>query len=273
VNPEQGGIYVPAGWFLAGGDAEAHLAGPAVRLWCHGFVIQRDPVDNASFITFLDDLVSQGREEEALAWAPRERSSRESETGEPIFGRDADGRFILKEDGDGDRWEPDLPVVMVTWSGARAYAHWLSLRTGLPWRLPCELEFEKAARGVDGRFYPWGDWLSSSWTNIRTSRRRGQRPMPPDAFPVDASPYGVRGLGGNVRCWCLDADDGEVPLVPGSRVAVPDVDQQDPSAQRFFRGGAWGGVARSSRSAYRFSAQPWFRLADLGIRLVRPIGS
>ena len=54
-------------------------------------------------------------------------------------------------------WRPDLPVLNVDWHCATAYAAWKAEREGTPWRLPWDLEWEKAARGVDGRIFPWGD--------------------------------------------------------------------------------------------------------------------
>ena len=60
---------------------------------------------------------------------------------------------------------------MVDWHGAQAFAAWESARTGQPWRLPRELAWEKAARGVDGRFYPWGDGFDPSWASMRRSHR------------------------------------------------------------------------------------------------------
>ena len=65
---------------------------------------------------------------------------------------------------------------MVDWYGAHAYTRWLREVEGKAWRLPFELEWEKAARGTDGRFYPWGDYLDSSWLSMRESH--AGRPMP-----------------------------------------------------------------------------------------------
>jgi len=122
---------VPSGWFFAGGDPESNLSAPRRRLWLDGFFIRRFPVTNGEYRAFLDALVAAGREEEALACAPRERSARPGTVGPLIYGRDALGRFILQPDGEGDIWHDDDPVVMITWSGARAYAAWRAARDGL----------------------------------------------------------------------------------------------------------------------------------------------
>ena len=73
-----------------------------------------------------------------------------------------DGFFELVADAEDDLWQLDWPVMMVDWFGASAYANWYAKKTGRPWRLPSEFEWEKAARGVDGRFYPWGDKFNPS---------------------------------------------------------------------------------------------------------------
>ncbi len=64
-------LYVPAGWFLAGGDPDAGDSLPRTRLWCDGFIVRRHPVTNAEYLTFLNALVASGREAEALECCPR----------------------------------------------------------------------------------------------------------------------------------------------------------------------------------------------------------
>ncbi|MBM4109726.1 MAG: formylglycine-generating enzyme family protein, partial [Phycisphaerae bacterium] len=146
--------YVPAGWFWSGGDPEAVDGMPRRRLWCEGLVFKRFPVTNRDYLAFLDDLVSRGREEEALRWVPRQRAGLAGEEGAMNYRREANGRFELAADAEGDLWLPDWPVINVHFGCAVAYPRWLAERSGLPWRLPGELEWEKAARGVDGRFFP-----------------------------------------------------------------------------------------------------------------------
>ncbi|WP_437508122.1 SUMF1/EgtB/PvdO family nonheme iron enzyme [Sorangium sp. So ce1099] len=68
---EPGCVYVPAGWFIAGGDPEAAESLPRRRLWADGFVVQRHPVTNAEYLAFLNDEVARGCEAEALAACPR----------------------------------------------------------------------------------------------------------------------------------------------------------------------------------------------------------
>lgn len=256
-------VYVPASWFRAGGDPGAESF-PAMRLWCDALVVQRFPVTNRQYLGFLDDLVAGGREEEALQHAPRERAGTEGELGALIYGYE-DGRFSLRPDADGDVWLPDHPVVHIDWYGARAYLAWHAARTGRPWRLPGELEWEKAARGVDGRWFPWGDELDPAWCCMSESHRGPRSPSVVDSYPVDVSPYGVRGMGGNVYDWCLSLYEVSTPT--DDRVAPPeDVLHAPPRAFRAVRGGAWTFSARNARSADRDRSEPGGRIPNCGFR-------
>jgi len=254
--------YVPAGWYRSGGDPEAYDSGPAVRLWCDALVVQRFPVTNRQYLAFLDDLVAQGREAEALQHVPRERAGKVGEQGAMLYGRTAVGGFELQTDADGDTWDPDWPVMLVDWHGARAYLEWLAERTGRPWRLPGELEWEKAARGVDGRFYPWGDHLDPSWCCVRTSHPGRPLPAVVDRYPIDESPFGVRGMGGNVYDWCLDTEGRFVDKV----TLAPEAGDTDACAPRAVRGGAWGSNPRLARSAHRYRDDPGSRNPLYGFR-------
>jgi eukaryotic-like serine/threonine-protein kinase len=263
----QDDCFVPAGWFLSGGDPEAAESLPRRRLWCGDLVVKRFPVTNWEYIAFLDDLVKQGREKEALRHAPRERAGTAGAQGALIYGY-TDGRFTLRPDADGDAWLPDFPVLMVDWSGAEAFADWTAARTGLPWRLPGELEWEKAARGVDGRRYPWGDVFDSSRCSSRGSRAGRPTPVVVDSFPIDVSPYGVRGMAGNVREWCADVYAADGPPTEDGRVLASQLDAES-HANRVFRGGGWAGAVSFSRVANRFGLESYYRYNNLGFRIVR----
>ncbi|MFT4977097.1 MAG: sulfatase activating formylglycine-generating enzyme, partial [Myxococcota bacterium] len=198
----EGDVYVPAGWALLGGDAR--LVSPRRWEWVEGFVIRRCPVTNREYLAFLDALVEAGREEEALRWVPRARAGRTGEQGAMVYGRRPDGTFELVPDADGDLWLPDWPVVLVRGDAGKAYADWLRAQTGVPWQLPQESWWEKAARGVDGRLYPWGDHRDASFANVRD--RNPDRPLPEavGSSAADQSPYGIFDTAGNVREWCAD---------------------------------------------------------------------
>lgn len=94
---------------------------------------------------------------------------------------------------DGPEGRADHPVTGVTWFDARAFAKWLG-RT-----LPTEEQWEKAARGTDGRPWPWGERFNVRNLNTRAAHRRGTTPV--HRYPAGASPFGVMDLCGNVWEW------------------------------------------------------------------------
>lgn len=263
-------VYVPAGWYWSGGDERTTSSLPHRRLWVEGLSVHRYPVTNRKYIEFLDDLTKTGREEDALHWAPRERGGMIGAEGAMTYGRTDSGGFCTRVDTDGDQWHLDWPVMLVDWYSARAYCEWLAKRTDQAWRLPMELEWEKAARGVDGRYFPWGDYLDPTWCCMRDSRPGRALPAVVSAYPVDESPYGVRGMGGNVMDWCLDVFRRDGPPLDGARLrpwSPEGIDDQ--SLSRAERGGSWLSYRRFCRSAYRGYYIPTTRFAPLGFRPVR----
>jgi len=258
--------YVPGGWFTAGED-DGELAVEPVRcarLWCDGFSMQVNPVTHGDYIEFLDDLVASGRRDEAEALQPRLQDDA------ALYRLTADGTF------DFDTSHPlarsycrrDAPVICVDWFGARAYARWSSERTGQSWDLPSELEWEKAARGVDGRIHPWGSRRDPTLTCLRTSHEDEPRPATIHDFPRDVSPYGIRHLAGNVREWCAD-EYSRYGLSRGPRVSRIDTMSAE-AERRVVRGGSWG--SRWSHAASRLADPPAFRATVFGFRLRRYIG-
>lgn len=254
--------YVPAGWFSAGGDPSAPTSLSRRRVWVDGFAMWRTSVTNQEYIAFLNDLVAQGREDDAMRYVPRD-------PGAPIYGFE-DGHFRLQADAQGDVWLPKWPVVMVDWHSARAFAAWRSEQTGNAFRLPHELEWEKCARGVDERVYPWGDGFDPSWCHMSESHQ--SRPLPTEVgtYAVDESVYGVRDLSGNIKEWTSTTYEKGGDVSSGSRVCVADRWETD-RVVRVLRGGSWFNGPRNARSSNR----DWFehrnRGGIIGIRLVRSI--
>jgi formylglycine-generating enzyme required for sulfatase activity len=259
-------VFVPAGWFAAGGDG--YGLSPR-RLWCDSFVIQRVPVTNQAYLAFLDDLVAKGRSEEALRAAPRERGAVPGELGPLLLAFDGQ-HFALRPDAQGDEWGLDWPVVQVDWFGARAYAAWCALREKKPWRLPSEFEWEKAARGVDGRRYPWGDSFDLSRARLSGSTPGRHTPGPVEEYPLDESPYGVRGMAGNVQDWCAEAYLAPPPP-DGGVVPIPSVDDADEDVLRAARGGAWDTLEMAARCGGRTRSQASYRSWLRGFRLARSV--
>jgi eukaryotic-like serine/threonine-protein kinase len=247
----EGALYVPAGETTLGGDTDALGAGVRRRVWVDAFHIQQHPVTNEQYLAFLNDLVLRGGD--PSRWEPRQPGSAGS-LGAPVYGRDIDGRYGLQPDVDGDLWQPRYPVLLVTVACARRYARWLSDRSGLAWRLPTSAEWEKAARGVDGRHFPWGDFLDPNWCCHRSSHQERPLPATVDDYPGDVSIYGVRGMAGNAIELCDDAYD--------------EATANNPEAPRVGKGTGWHMTARAARCAARHLIGDGYRSQAVGFRLV-----
>jgi len=254
--------YVPAGWFPSGGDPEALNPRPERWVWIDPWVVRRHQVTTEEYLAFLDDLVRQGREDEALRHAPREQPASGRELGAMIMGYES-GRFVRRPDADGDLWDLRMPVLMIDAAGADACAAWLAERSGSPWQLLPELVWEKAARGVDGRWFPWGDEAEPTFSCYRDSHAGRPVPATVDDFPVDCSVYGIRGMAGNVCTWCDDDYRSEGPAIVDDRPAPT---RSGDRPYRAVRGSSWTSSARRLRGASRMGSGPTMR-SGLGLRV------
>lgn len=127
---------------------------------------------------------------------------------------DRTGKFIW-HNGSYPAGRGDHPVVLVSWQDAQQYAAWLSAKTGKHWQLPTELQWEKAARGKDGRYFPWGNEFDSSRLN---SHDLGPfDTVPVGQFTGGKSPYGLLDMAGQVFEWTRDRrQNGRVIVKGGS---------------------------------------------------------
>jgi formylglycine-generating enzyme required for sulfatase activity len=214
--------------------------------------------------TWQADLRVYGEEyreafEKWLAGRPVERRSR------PFF-------------WDDPAWNaPNLPVVGVTWFEAEAYAAWLTARLRAAGRLaedhclrlPGEAEWEKAARGGQGRLFPWGDaWDAARCNNAEPDDRLG-RTSPIGTYPHGATPEGVQDLAGNVWEWCRDwYDPGEYERRVKTGLPVINPPGAGSRQARVVRGGSWNNFRGFARCASRGRSGPSGFDHGLGFRLV-----
>ncbi len=242
-------VHVPAGGFWMGGDALAFGALPRQQVDVADFAVARRPVTMGQYLEFINDLA---RTDPLLA---RFRAPRESAEADAYFHLTSDGSFVLPElTREGDRLTPHLPVFGVSWEDARAYCEWRGRREGVLYRLPTEAEWEKAARGVDGRFFPWGDEGDAGFCKCNESRASRPAPEPVGTFgATDRSPYGVEDMAGGVSEWCDGWFDDEMTLRP-------------------VRGGSWARPAHYTRVCTREGHLPPEVFPHVGFRLVRELG-
>jgi eukaryotic-like serine/threonine-protein kinase len=147
----------------------------------------------------------------------------------------------------------DFPVVYVEWSQAKTYCDWAGRR------LPTEAEWEKAARGTDGRAYPWGDSISCSHAQYQDC---GDDTVRVGSFPAGASPYGVLDMAGNVWEWVADwyqenyysHSPSDNPMGPGS------------GNYKVMRGGSWYSEDFHVRTASRRWESTAMSFSSVGIR-------
>jgi formylglycine-generating enzyme required for sulfatase activity len=215
----------------------------------YDYAIGRYPVTNAEFERFIDD----GGYEDPDYWTEAGWQRKEKEDwSQPRF-------------WDNETWNgPSQPVVGVSWYEAAAYCRWLSAKSGRTYRLPSEAEWEKAARGTDGRRYPWGDAWDPALCN---NKARGPgRTTPVGEYPEGESPYGVEDLVGQVWEWCRTKYDSSYPYL-----ADDGREDEEGSDMRIVRGGSWASGSGWCRCGCRYRNYPRFWHNDGGFRCVRTL--
>jgi formylglycine-generating enzyme len=226
-------VRVPAGEFLMGSDPKVDKDAtddeqPQHRLYLPDFYIGKYPVTNDQYAAFVK--------------ATRQAAPGHWKNGKIPWGTG------------------NHPVVKVSWTDAVAFCRWLSQTSGKPLRLSTEAEWEKAARGVDGRLYPWGNQppakeLCNFDRNVSYMTQVGQ-------YPAGASPCGALDMAGNVWEW-TGSLYGPYPYQSEDGCNSPDGE-----GLRVVRGGSWSGNLRTARCAYRRRDVPGYFDSLIGFRVV-----
>jgi len=253
----EGYVYVPGGAALLGGDPDAIEPLARQEVEVHDFAVARFPVTFRDYCAFLDDL---DRTDPRLADKRAPHDVRGSEGlvaqrgkdghWEPIAERLIEGEARkLYPAEEGHDWS--VPVLLVDWFDAVAYCRWRSTREATTVRLPTEAEWEKAARGTDGRVFPWGERFDPTFCHMRESRPFAQQPEPVGSFPTDDSPYGARDMAGGVREWVGDIFGlRSYEELTAESEPSPDT-PRGASGLRGARSGAWNAESKWARAASR----------------------
>ena len=230
-------VYIPEGWFLMGSTEKDGRVGMAVgvdelpqhKVYVNGFYIDLYETTSKDFKRFLDTTGWKTPriwwEEEWIAMYPA-----------PV---------------------DTHPMSGVSWYDAEAYCKWVEKR------LPTEAEWEKAARGIDGRQWPWGDELNVLGKIKANTQEAGIGwTTPVDSYYEGISPYGVYNMAGNVMEWTSDW----YKAYPGSTL------EREAFGEKYkvLKGGAWeNSSVPIVRSAYRHAVAPIWDHPGHGIRCAR----
>jgi formylglycine-generating enzyme required for sulfatase activity len=209
------------------------------------FEIANMPVLVGQYQVFLDG----GSMDERSWWSPQGWMWR---TGK-IQGWGRSDRS-MPDDWANQESKPHYPVTGITWYEAESYCLWLGAQKNRRVRLPTEEEWEKSARGEDGRTWPWGDDFHATLTNTHEHGANGT--LMAGSRAGDKSPYAVSDMAGNVQDW-----------TSGACAPLPDEDLPATDL-RIAKGGSWNDTAFGARSAFRHIYPPAYYFPFLGFRIV-----
>lgn len=237
-------ILVAAGDFLMGSDSGLSDQRPAHEVFVDSFFIDVFEVTNQQFVAYLNS-----------------RGTFLDDSGNELINLDGRGVQVLQAGSVyvlSGQEVAALPVVQVTWLGARAYCEWMG------GRLPYEAEWEKAARGIDGRKYPWGNSPPDS-TRLNCNGFVGS-PTPVGNYDTGVSPFEIHDLSGNVFEWVSDH------YAPDYYAMEADQNPMGPESGMFrtLRGGSYPAFIDAwVQTTYRLPGSETEGLADVGFRCVR----
>ncbi|MBI1802202.1 MAG: formylglycine-generating enzyme family protein [Chloroflexi bacterium] len=248
-------VPIGAGEFVMGSDTSPwDDEEPQHRVNLPAYRIGKYPVTNAQYRRFVadDGYMRKWRGVWTNAgWRWRE----ENQSEKPAY-------------WDNPRWNLDNhPVVGVSWYEAIAYCNWLSKTTGRKFHLPREAEWEKAARGTDGRDYPWGDEFDKAKCNTNESGIGTTTPV--GIYADGASPCGALDMAGNVWEWCSSRWGQDFPKPDFTYPYRADDGREDLQStdRRIVRGGSWDAPQGVARCAFRLRNHPVNRNSGSGFRV------
>lgn len=228
-------VTIAEGSFLRGSGTETGRADERPRRTIHlgAFMIDKYEVTNAQYLTFI---AATGHKEPFNVYG----------TGSLFDVKDIE----------------NLPVVQVTWHDAADYCQWVGKR------LPTEAEWEKAARGTDGRSYPWGDKTPSP-TRVNFDRDwvATETLLPVGSLPDGASFYGVHDMSGNAREWVQDWYAKDYYQI------APNLNPKGPETGllKVIRGGSWHSFGSDIRTAARGKGGFALKTHGIGFRCARDV--
>lgn len=217
---------IPGGKFMMGSDAGNADAKPPHEVAVKTFMLDQFEVTNADFMLFVD----------AVAYKTDAEKGNESDTW-LTYAKDQDNH----------------PVVKVSWNDAKAFCEWAGKR------LPTEAEWEFAARGTDGRAFPWGNEYNAKNANGKDAGLRSTAAV--GSFPAGASPFGIQDMSGNVQEWTASVAE----RYPGNNA-----DSKLYGDKLFIqRGGGWFAVKERLTTYFRDSNVATAANDDVGFRCAK----
>jgi len=230
IPESEGMVYIPRGEFLMGSNMRWEDESPEYAIRLHAYFIDRFEVTNRAYARFVDATSHP---------APKHW-----------------------EGGAASKKLENHPVTHVDWDDAQAFCGWADKR------LPSEQEWEKAARGTDGRQYPWGNVFHEERSNNPQKESKGTEPV--GSYENGKSPYGLYDMSGNVWEW-IDAWYGPHP---GNEIPNDEYGKKS----RVSKGGSWFNClfyncGISAPSYNRAFLHPLTRNASLGFRCVKDVSS